>query len=68
MVLDGLGKGHRALSVVGTALLPPAQDRSHQGTVPLWKRVLRPQGRGALTCLESSRPCLYCTVPFSANT
>ena len=68
VVLDGLGKGHRALRAVGTAPLP-AQDRRHPGTVPLWKSVPRPRGRGrAPTCLESSRPCLYCTVPFSANT
>lgn len=67
VVLDGLGKGHRALRVVGTASLPPRTE----GTQRLFhcgKVSQDPGERQALTCLESSRPCLYCTVPFSANT
>lgn len=65
VVLDGLGKEHRALREVGTEPRRPPRSEAPR-KIPLWKSVLRPWG--TLTCLDSSRPCLYCTVPFSANT
>lgn len=39
VALDGLGKGHRALSMEGTVPFP-TQDRRHPWTVSLWKSVL----------------------------